>query len=411
MIRISSEALIDRKPRWNRWIWLTCLLFVMSLVWVGGVAAQAPDGATLVGEVINGTPDGMLPVGAAVTLQFFSGDTWTSTYTTTLASDGTFRFEGLGGEVGNDYLARVIHEDVAYYSEAGTFDGASDASTIIHIYEPGGDASTIQVDQAHLFLVPQGDRVEVAEYYLIGNTGNRTYLGTPLGGTGVLTTVAFTAPAGAGSMSFNGPGLGARYVGDVNHFADTLPIPPGTATVEADFSYDLPYYDGLVLTRSLGVPIQSVVIIVSGSDVGVEGDGIVFNGLMDTQMGTAASYTAGPLAAGVPLTLRMVPQEATATQAVSDGSSATSTPRARNAGLEAGLGAAALVVGGIAAYRVWSVASPLPPLPESAEATVAEVVALEDRYHRGDLDAEAYQRERAVLIRRLSREVRKAAAQ
>ena len=209
-----------------------------------------------------------------------------------------------------------------------------------------------------------------AEYYLIGNTGERTYMGTPVGSTGVLTTVAFTAPAGAGSMSFNGPGLGARYVGDVTHFADTLPIPPGTATVEADFSYDLPYQDGLVLTRSLGVPIQSVVIIVSGSDVGVEGDGIVFNGLMDTQMGTAASYTAGPLAAGVPLTLRMVPQEATVAQTVSDGSLATSTPRERNAGLEAGLGALALAVGGIAAYRVWSAASPLPPVPESAEAMV-----------------------------------------
>ncbi len=249
-----------------------------------------------------------------------------------------------------------------------------------------------------------GDRLQIAEYYLIGNTGERTYIGAGQGDGDERTTVAFTVPQAAMGLTFDGPGLGERFVGDATSFADTLPIPPGTATIEVDFSYELTYEEGLELTRELNVPVQSVVIIVNGSEIGLEGPGVEFGGMMDTQMGRAASYTAGPYTAGVPLVLSFVPQDSAIAASVEaetrvDTPAETSGPRQRDPGSEMLIGGVVLVVAAFVAYQVWQ-AQPIPPMPGGARDTVADIVALDERYADGDLTVQNYERRRAALKRK-----------
>ena len=379
--------------------WLTggLVALLVCTAWAGSVAAQGTGDATVIGQVTNGTAGGALPFGAPVTLQFFGEGVWTQVYTTTLATDGIFRFEDLSAETGSDFLVHIVYQDVSYYSEPATLAGEVETSADISIFETTDDPSVVQVDQAHLFVVPAGDRVQIAEYYLIGSTGDRTFVGTSSDAEPAPTTVMFTVPSGAEMLSFDGLGLGERYIGDATGFADTLPIPPGTATLEVSFSYELDYREGLEISRALSVPAKSVVMIVNGSEVGLEGAGVAFSGMMDTQMGAAASYTAGPLAAGAPLLLRFVAQDNTTAAASGAAPPVTSaTPRQRNPGGELAVGVVALAVGSLVGYQVWR-SQTVPPMPERAQGVVLQIVALDEQYDAGGLEDSDYRREREVL--------------
>ncbi|MCJ7550505.1 MAG: hypothetical protein MUQ30_12580 [Anaerolineae bacterium] len=385
--------------RWTRgWVWGAVVLSLCSFS-AGGVAAQTTGDVVVIGEVTNGTSGGTIPAGAPVTLQLFGGAEWTNTYTSTLDADGTFRFADLEAEAGNDFLAHIVYQDVSYYSEPANLDGEAVADILI--YEATDDLSLVQVDQAHLFIVPTGDRLQISEYYLIGNTGEGTYIGAGQGDGDERTTVAFSVPPAAMGLIFDGPGLGERFIGDPTSFADSLPVPPGTATIEVDFAYELAYEEGLVLTRELNVPVKSVVIIVNGSEIGLAGSGVEFAGMMDTQMGPAASYTAGPYTAGVPLVLRFVPQDSAVAAPVEAPTPVeASGPPQRDPVSETLIGSVALVVAAFVAYQVWQ-AQPTLPMPEAARDTVADIIALDERHASGDLPDRDYEQQRSALRRKI----------
>jgi len=385
--------------RQMRWSLLGALVLSLSSFWAGDIAAQPNGDVTVIGEVTNGTSGGTIPVGAPITLQFFGEADWTNTYTSTLDADGTFRFADLEAEAGNDLLAHIVYQGVSYYSEPTNL--AGEAVADIQVYEATDDPSLVQVDQAHLFIVPTGDRLQIAEYYLIGSSGERTYIGAGQGDGDERTTVAFTVPQAAMGLTFDGPGLGERFVGDATSFADSLPIPPGTATIEVDFSYELTYEEGLELTRELNVPVKSVAIIVNSSEIGVAGSGVEFGGMMDTQMGRAASYTAGPYTAGAPLVLRFVPQDsAGAAPAGAPTPAETSGRRQRDPVSEALIGGVVLVVAAFAACQIWQ-AQPTPPMPEAARDAVMDLLALDERHASGDLTDGDYEQQRTALRRKI----------
>lgn len=377
--------------------WRLLILPALCLIPIA-VLAQSTGDIAITGRVTNGTPGGTLPAGEPVTLQFYQEGLWTNIYTTTLSADGTFRFDDFTAETGSSFVTHLRYQDVHYYSEPATLEGDADLTADIMIYEPMDDPSTIVIEQAHLFIVPMGDRVRIAEYYLIGNSSDRTFAGVE-DENGAFRTVTFSLPEGASNLSFDGPGLGERFVGDETVFADTRPIPPGTTTVDVDFSYELPFSEGMALQRALDVPISLVAIIVNGETVGIEGDGIVAGGMMDTQMGTAASYSAGPLAAGETLAFTFVPQ--TQKMTTSPATTGPTGPRVRNTTQETGIGIVALALGGLAGYLIWQAKPATPPMPEYASPLVEDIVALDDSFVAGEIEEEPYQQQRATLKRRL----------
>ncbi len=236
----------------------------------------------------------------------------------------------------------------------------------------------IVVEAAHIFIAPQtdaaeGDRLVIAEEYVISNQGAETYTGT----------LAFTLPDAARALTFDGPGLGERYLGEPHHFTDTQPIPPGLATNRVGYSYELPTTSA-PLTRALDMPVTSVVLILHGERFALAGEQLSAMGQIETQMGPARTYAAGPLAAGEPLVVNVIP-------------AATTPPTARrNITGEIGLGMMALAVGLGLAYRAWR-APAAPPLPETLRLQVRAIAALDADFAAGALPQDAYERQRARL--------------
>ena len=264
------------------------------------------------------------------------------------------------------------------------------------------DAGVVVIDQVHYFIVPTGDAVHITEYYLIGNTGDLTYIGTETA-AGTRATLTFTLPPGAYDLTFEGPGLGERYAGvradagDVTRFADTSPVPPGTATVDVDFRYRLPFTEGMRIERTMDAPVTMVALIVNSADLGLAGPGLIPQGMMDTQMGPAAIYSAGPLAAGETLAFTLVPQ--TMTPGFAPGRGATATSRAADPVRDVGLGVAVLAVAILVGYRLWQPASVSPPV--AALPLLEAIAALDARFTDGDLQEEAYHQERETLKQQL----------
>lgn len=376
----------------KRAFWFLLVVFVLL---PGMALAQGVGGVAVTGQVTNGTPGGTIPVGDPVTLQFYSQGEWTAIYTTTLSADGSFRFADFGSDAGGDFITHILYQGVDYYSSPTKLTGEADVVADIAIYEPTTDPSGVVIDQMHYFIAPSGDTVRIAEYYLVGNTGDRTYIGTE-NADGTRTTLAFTPPAGASDLYFDGPGLEERFVGDIARFADTRPIPPGKTAVDVDFSYQLPFTDGMRVERVVDAPITLVALIVSSERIGLAGPGLNPQGMMNTQMGTAASYSAGPLAAGKPLAFTFVPQTMTVTKTGSD----TTSTRTANPTRDALLGVAALALAAFVGYRLMKPAS-VPPPPEAARPFLEAIAALDARFAAGELSEEAYRQEREVLKQQL----------
>lgn len=376
---------------------------LLCLVVLPGVSAQTEGEAVVRGAVTNNTPGGDLPVDAPVTLQFFEEAVWTSIYTGTVQNDGSFVFADLETELGNDFVTRVVYGGVEYFSEPALLDGPVDVEILI--FDFTNDAALVQIDQAHYFIVPDGNTLQIAEYYLIGNGGDKTYAGEIDAVTGAHTTVQFTPPAGAISLSFDGPGLGERYVGEVGRFTDTRAVPPGNATIDVSYSYELTLTPNLVIERVMDIPIASVVLIVSGGELGLQGTGLQFTGIMDTQMGPAASYTAGPLASLETLSFTVVSLMEEQIDQPSSGSPVAPATGQRNNGQETGIGVIVLIIGGFGAYQLWNAPARL-PMPEEARKLVQQIVELDQSYSQGNLEQANYQAQRKTLKRQVRQYVR-----
>jgi len=280
---------------------------------------------------------------------------------------------------------------VAYLSDLHTVEtGEQTLSLPVTVYEITEDISALVVTQAHMFVNRAGDRLQVGEYYLVGNTGDRTCVGAEAPGTGHRTTLSFRLPDGAEGLRFEGPGLGERYVDRAGGFADTRPVPPGTATVEVLFHYDFPDRARVHVERVFDVPVTSVVLVMPEGDIVVEGGGLAPAGRLDTDMGPSLSYTAGPLAAGEALAFTLVAGPSSL-PAAPDG-----TAPVRNAAAEMALGSVVLAAGLVTSYLV--LRSPVPGVPPApARPLVDSIAALDARFEAGELAEAAYHQQRASL--------------
>ncbi len=372
------------------------LAFLALLLVAGWTPAPQEVGVVIVGQVTNGSPDGALPVDLPVVLYVFAGMEERESFTTTLAADGSFRFDGLSPEEGESFVVQVVYQGVTYSSDVGAFEaGQQELSLPVTIYETTEDAAAVVVTQLHVFMTGSGDWLQVSEYYLISNTGDRTYIGVEDSEAGRRVTWTVTQPAGAENARFGDAGLGERFLEREAGFADTEPILPGTATAEVLFSYDLPYREGLRVARAFDVPVASVVLVLPDEGMVLEGAGLTLEGTMDTQMGPALSYIAGPLAAGEPLAFTLVAGPAPVPFTSAGGGSPT-----RNTALEAAVGLVGLAAAVVGIYLLWRPPAP-GPLPARARPLVQAIAALDADLEAGQVAEGAYRRERKALVQQL----------
>lgn len=260
------------------------------------------------------------------------------------------------------------------------------------------DASAIEVTQLHVFITRSESGLGIGEYYLLSNMGEQTYEGVEDPQSGRRVTVSFTLPEGAQGLRFDGPGLGERFVEVEGGFADTEPIPPGMATVEVLFTYELPYREGMQVERSFQVPVTSVVLMVVEEGLALGGGEVVSAGVLDTQMGQALSYTAGPLGVGETLAFSVVVDQSPS--AIFPETPAAGSPAlARNPAREAAIGLVAIAVALAVAYLLWR--SPAAgPCPAEVRPMVEEIAALDADFVAGRVGEGAYHQKRDALKRR-----------
>jgi len=368
------------------------LVLLLATAWA---PSSQVDELAVVGQVTNGTSGGIVPADLCVTLHIFDETEEIATHTAALATDGTFRFDGLMPSEGENLVARVVYQDVNYYSDAGSFEvGQTELDLPITIYETTEDASSVLVTQLHSFISVVEQRLQILEYHLVSNTGDRTYVGVKDPRTGQRVTLAFTLPAGASGLRFDGLGLGERYLEWGGGFADTEPIPPGMATLEVSFDYELPYQEGMRVERAFDVPVTSVVFVIPDEGIAMEGKGVIPGETLDTQMGPASSYIAGPLAAGESLVFTLV-----AGPAGGQDGRVAEEQRSRRA-RETAIGLVTLAAAVVVAYLLWRL--PVPgPLPAPARVLVESIAALDTDFEAGRVERETYHQELRALKRRL----------
>jgi hypothetical protein len=377
---------------------LVFLTLVSATAWT--YPHQMGEGA-LVGRVTNGTAGGAVPAEMEVALHVFSGVEEKGTYTTSLASDGTFRFENLALVEGETLIARVVYEGVEYSTDPATVESAQDELALeLTVYKTTQDRSDVQVAQLHLFISRVEDRIRVGEYHLIGNTGDKTYVGQLDPESGRSLTLSYALPEGAEGLTFDGPGLGERFVEREGGFADGEPIIPGASTVDTLFSYELPFREGMQVERSFDVPVASVVLLLSEGDMSLEGTGITSAGAIDTQMGPAFSYTAGPIVAGESLIFTLLDRPQAAMPSAPLSSSAAGSPLVRNAAREISVGLVVLAAAVVVAYFLWQPSAGGAP-PRAARPLVEAIAALDADFQAGEVAEKSYQRKRRALKRQL----------
>jgi hypothetical protein len=255
----------------------------------------------------------------------------------------------------------------------------------------------IEITQLHIFVNNVGDRVQVTEYYLLSNSGDQVFEGDEDRATGATVTLAFSLPPEAEGLTFDGPGLGERFVALDGGFADTTPIPPGTATVDVLFEYELAFREGVVIERTFGAPVSSIVLVSADPALAIEGVGIHPMGTIDTELGPAQSYEAGPLALGETLTL---------TVAASPLQQADAPPTAvpgRDASREIVIGLVTLAAALPAAYLLWRSSVPSQPPPGPVRAAVDGIAALDAEFEAGSIKETAYRHRREALKRQAQR--------
>jgi hypothetical protein len=248
----------------------------------------------------------------------------------------------------------------------------------------------VQVTQLHVFAGVTGGQLQMSEFHLVGNAGDRTYVGVQDPETGERTTLTFTLPEGAEGLSFDGPGIGERFLAREGGFADTRPILPGSAGGEVFFSYELPYYEGMRVERTFDQSVGSVVLVTPAEGIALEGSGLESAGVVDTQMGPALTYTAGPLAAEEPLIFAVV----------DTASAASGGAPARNTTGEVAIGILALGVVGVIAYLLWQSPATGEPPPETRP-LVEKIAVLDADFEAGRVEDKLYRQSREALKQRL----------
>lgn len=360
--------------------------------------------STITGTVTDasGAP---LTEGATVNLHGFTGMQLAMTATTTLNSDGTFVFDNIEIPAGRAFLATVEYGNVLYGSDVAQAEtDGQPLGLFIQVYPSTKDQSGLSVDRLHFFfeLVNQ-DTLRIAELYIISNNTGKTIVGDAPGDP----VLRFTLPKGAQNLQFQDGQLGERYIETAEGFADTSPVRPGAGAYQVLYSYELPYTRKLELARPIQWNTGAVVVLAPETGLSVSGDNLQDAGSRDIQGAAYHTYNGPAMEAGSVLNMT-VSGKLNLTGNLFKSSSTTD--------LVVGGGALGVV---LVAVGLWlfqrsrknapvetTSVSPADEsgsaLPESVDAVMDAILALDDLYQDGQLPEEAYTRRRAELKARLA---------
>jgi hypothetical protein len=339
--------------------------------------------------------------------------------------DGSFEFQVENVPSEWVFLADFAYGDLTFNSNAVQVSNAEpEAQMPLFVFDTTSDPSVVAIDRLHMILTFAESRLMVSELYVFSNLESAVFVGES--GDFNEGTVEVGLPAGAENISFQ-RGFGtsldsfipaAEFIQTGTGWADTVPLRPGSGSLNLLVSYDLPYDDGLLLAHPLPYPVTSASAIMASAGVNITDENWVSQGAQSTGSGSFVSYINTNLADADALNLTLDGRPSQITDA------AGNTLTVRNETSELIVGGVALVamlaVGFFlvqrwrtspaiqtdsAAFPQAAAAAPRKASqPHGSDKTVLlqAIADLDDAYDAGELEEEEYQRQRRELKTRLT---------
>jgi hypothetical protein len=214
----------------------------------------------LTGQVINATTN--TSVGdVEVTLHVFQGDSEIETLTTLTDSTGNYTFEELSTDHAVFYMLEGKYQDITYLSdEPGIFIPGSTQTTLnLKVYDSTASDAAISLTQLHYMISFSPNAVNVVQIFVVGNSGNRTYIGQNN------QTFSFSLPKAATGVTFqNDAGDANRFIQTDQGYIDTRPVIPGKEGLSIVAFYDIPYADDtLTIEAPLSTDVTELNVLMS----------------------------------------------------------------------------------------------------------------------------------------------------
>ena len=367
--------------------------------------AAVLETAVISGNVTNGSTGEIVPEGTAVLRAFTPEFNEAMTLNADVNSDGVYTFELTSVPSDWVYLISVEYGDFNYNSPPAGFEAGNPVLNLpITVYETTTDSDFVNLEQVHVILDIQDDRLFVNEVYVFNNDADAVFVGSS--GSADEGTIELVLPTGAENVAFQ------RAIGSAESFfpatemiqtdrgwADTVPLRPGANAMTLLANYELPYESGMTIAHPVFYETASARVMLP--DVGVELDGGEWAAQESQSMGPAGSfliYLRPGLGAGdaVSFNLDGRPQ-----QRVVDANG--SSLLVRDETTEMIIGALVLMVVVAAALlmiRSWqqtavATAVAYPPDVGNYLKTIAR---LDDAYENGQIDTESYTLQREILL-------------
>ena len=347
------------------------------------------------GEVVNGS-GGQLPPGLTAELAGYDGMVQVFAAETEVAADGTYIFPDVEIVPGRAFIVSVNYQGFTFNSDVFHNLGEPLSSPIelpVTVYDTTTDLSALRVDRLHVFFdFTNPDVIQVAELFLLNNTGSKVISGNAPG----QPVVEFELPDGASNLQFQSGAAGGRFVMTEKGFADTQPILPGAGS-QILFAYDLPLSRRTTVRIPINLPVDAAIVMIPQGTMTLQSSQLQPMGQRQIQGVTLDLFSTTDLQAGSTLEMTLSGRM----------SSPINLQTGQTGALIAGALALVLVaVGGVFWYlRQQKSTTPVdeqPPVEaESREALMDAIIALDDLYKSGQLSEEVYQQRRAELKDRL----------
>lgn len=349
-----------------------------------------------------------------VTLQVYKGMSVDHALETKADASGGFQFGGL--DTTKDYLYQVLaqHQGLAYPSDFMAFEEGQVLTTTVPVYDTTRDGEQVHVERAHVIMNVSPRRLQIGQFYVFSNPGDRAYIGS---NSGLSETLRFYLPPDASGLQFQDGQLGERYISTPDGFIDTEPVLPGTGSHQVLYSYNLDF-SSPQYTFSVTTPysVTAMNVLVSDPAVQTRSSVVASEGTRSLQGQEWSSLIAENLPAGqvVPLGLDNLPLESRAAPTAPAEVRPAQTPTDRSDLLRLiVVAAAALVVGILVGYYLphpsaqqpdveQRTAPEAPAAEKSEDELLAAIADMDDAFERGELSEEQYRRERGKLKKELA---------
>ena len=391
------------------------------------LAAFAPvELATIRGTVINGTTNEAVTEGEVRLRAFTVQLDEMYSETIPIGEDGSFVFEVENVPTEWVFLADVSYGDLTFNSNAAQVSNAEpEVQMPLFVFDTTADPSVITVDRLHMILTFSEGQLLVSELYVFSNVETAVFVGES--GDFNDGTVQVGLPTGAQNINFQrgfGTSLDSfipatEFIQTDTGWADTVPLRPGSGSLNLLVSYDLPYEDGLLLAHPLPYPVSSASAIMADAGVTISDESWMSQGAQATTSGSFVSYIYTGLAEEGALSLTL---DGEPTQVVDALGNAVPVRNQTTELLVGGLALAGMLAVGFFLVQRWratpalqadtavlpQMSAPQTPAksgkrPNRDKAALLQALAdLDDAYDAGELAEDEYKQQRQELKNRLT---------